>query len=73
MVGVNNHPIGLPQPAAPLVGRRSTGHHWVLGALLFLIVIAGIIGIVVAIMSGQATVAIIIALCTGAIVAGSSC
>jgi hypothetical protein len=74
MVGVNNRdPMGLPHPAAPLVSRRSAEHHWVLGALLFLIVIAGIAGIVVAMMSGQPTVAIIVALVTGAIVAGSTC
>jgi hypothetical protein len=73
MVGVNNKPVGLPHPAAPLVGRRSTEHHWVLGSLLFLIVIAGIAGVVVATMSGQPTVAIIVALVTGAIVAGSTC
>jgi hypothetical protein len=73
MVGINGKPVGLPQPATPLVGRRPTEHHWVLGSLLFLIVIAGIAGVVVAIMSGQTTVAIIVALVTGAIVAGSTC
>jgi hypothetical protein len=75
MVGVNNKdPLGLPHPAAPLGGHRSVDHHgWILGALLFLIVIAGIAGIVVAMMSGQPTVAVIVALVTGAFVAGSTC
>ncbi len=74
MVGVNDDPMGLPQPAPPLVARRSVDHHsWVLGALLFLIVIAGVAGVVVATMSGQTTVAIIVALLTAAIVAGSTC
>jgi uncharacterized membrane-anchored protein len=73
MVGINNKPVALPQPAAPLVSRRPTEHHWVHGALLFLIVIAGIAGIVVAMMSGQTTVAVIVALVTAAIVGGSTC
>lgn len=74
MVGINNQdPMGLPHPAARVVGHKTADHHWVLGALLFLIVIAGIAGVVVAVMSGQPTIAIIIALITGAIVAGSTC
>jgi hypothetical protein len=73
MVGVNEDPMGLPQPARPHAGRKSVDHSWVLGTLLFLIVIAGIAGVVVATMSGQTTVAIIIALFTAAIVAGSTC
>jgi hypothetical protein len=75
MVGLNNKPVDIPSvPAAPLVSRRSVDHHsWVLGALLFLIVIAGIAGVVVAMMSGQTTVAIIVALVTAAIVGGSTC
>ena len=74
MVGLNGKPVGLPLPARPLVARRPVDHHsWVLGTLLFLIVIAGIAGVVVAMMSGQPTIAIIVALVTGAIVAGSTC
>ena len=74
MVGLNNKdPMGLPHPAARVVGHKTADHYWVLAALLFLIVIAGIAGIVVAVMSGQPTIAIIIALITGAIVAGSTC
>ena len=74
MVGVNGKPVGLPPPTTPLVARRPVDHHsWVLGALLFLIVIAGIAGVVVAMMSGQPTVAIIVALVTAAIVGGSAC
>lgn len=73
MVGVNEDPMGLPQPVVPLVGRRRAEHHWVLGTLVFLILIAGIGGVVVAMMTGQTTVAIIVALFTAAIVAGSTC
>jgi uncharacterized membrane-anchored protein len=74
MVGMNNQdPMGLPHPAARVAGHKPADHHWVLGGLLFLIVIAGIAGIVVAMMSGQPTIAIIVALITGAIVAGATC
>jgi hypothetical protein len=72
MVGVNEDPMGLPQRPPALAGRKSD-HSWVFGALLFLIVIAGLAGIVVAMMSGQPTIAFIIGLFTAAIVAGSTC
>jgi hypothetical protein len=73
MVGVNDHEFGQPQPAQPMA-RRSTSHnHWFLGTLLFIIGISAIVGIVVTAMSGQTTVALIIALFAGAFFSRVAC
>jgi hypothetical protein len=63
MVGANEDSIGEPKPAPPIARHSSIdGHHLLLGFLLFLIGISAIIGVVVAAVSGQGTVALIIAL-----------
>jgi hypothetical protein len=64
MVGANEDSIGEPKPAPPPLARHSSidGHHLLLGFLLFLIGISAIIGVVVAAVSGQGTIALIIAL-----------
>ena len=74
MVGVNDDPTGQPQPAPPLTNGSSVdAHHWFLGTLLFVIGISAIIGVVVAAVSGQTTVALIIALFAGAFFSRVAC
>ena len=74
MVGVNDDPMGHPQPAPPLAKSSSIdARHWFLGTLLFVIGIAAIVGIVVTAMSGQTTVALIIALFAGAFFSRVAC
>jgi cytochrome b561 len=73
MVGVNEDPLGHPNAAPPLTSRASHNTHWFLGTLLFIIGIAAIVGVVVAAMSGQTTVALIIALFAGAFFSRVAC
>jgi hypothetical protein len=74
MVGVNGNPVGQPQPAAPLTHRSAISTRtWMLGTLLFLIAISAIIGVIVAAVSGQTTVALIIALFAGAFFSRVAC
>ena len=47
--------------------------HWLLALLLAAILIAAIAGVVVALSSGMPTVAIVVALVTGAVFAGVLC
>ena len=74
MAGVNDDPMGHPQPAPPLAKSSSIdARHWFLGTLLFVIGVAAIVGIVVTAMSGQTTVALIIALFAGAFFSRVAC
>ena len=73
MAGVNGSPIGRPQPAAPLSRRAASHHHWRLGTLLAVIAVSAIAGIVVTAMSGQTTIALIIALFAGAFFSRCAC
>jgi 1,4-dihydroxy-2-naphthoate octaprenyltransferase len=73
MVGINEDPLSHPHPAPPLVNRASSNARWVLGTLLFIIAVSAIIGIVVAAVSGQTTVALIIALFAGAFFSRVGC
>jgi hypothetical protein len=74
MVGGNEDPMGHPQPAPPLTrGSSIDARHWFLGTLLFVIGIAAIVGVVVAAVSGQTTVALIIALLAGAFFSRVAC
>ena len=63
MVGANEDSPGEPKPAPPITPHPSIdGHRLLLGFLLVLIGICAIVGVVVAAMSGQGTIALIIAL-----------
>jgi hypothetical protein len=74
MVGPTEDPIVQPQPARPLTNGSSVdARHWFLGTLLFIIGISAIVGIVVAAVSGQTTVALIIALFAGAFFSRVAC
>jgi hypothetical protein len=74
MVGVNEDPTGQPHPAPPLThGSSVDARHWFLGTLLFVIGISAIVGVVVAAVSGQTTVALIIALFAGAFFSRVAC
>ena len=73
MIGANGQPIGQPRPARPLARRPSADIRWGLGALLVLIGIAAIVGVVVAAVSGQPTIALIIALFAGAFFSRVAC
>ena len=62
------------RPARPLAKSSSIdARHWFLGTLLVIIGISAIAGIVVAAMSGQTTVALIIALFAGAFFSRVAC
>ena len=74
MIGPNEDSVGEPQPAAPLTrGRSIDATHWLLGSLLVVIGISAIVGVVVAAMSGQPTVALIIALFAAAFFSRVGC
>ena len=73
MLGADDEPIVRPRPARPLVRRPSAEIRWALGALLVLIAIAAIVGVVVAAVSGQPTIALIIALFAGAFFSRVAC
>ena len=67
MVGANEDSIGEPRPAPRITPHSSVdGHRVLLGLLLLVIAISAIVGTVVAAVSGQGTVALIIALFAGA-------
>jgi hypothetical protein len=74
MVGANEDSIGEPKPAPPITrGSSIDGHHLLLGFLLVLIGISAIVGVVVAAVSGQGTVALIIALFAAAFFSRVGC
>jgi hypothetical protein len=71
---VNKDPMGHPHPVPPLSRHSSIdAKHWFLGTLLFVIGVSAIAGIVVAAMSGQTTIALIIALFAGAFFSRCAC
>jgi hypothetical protein len=74
MVGANEDSPGRPRPAPPVTRHSSIdGHHLLLGFLLVLIGISAIVGVVVAAMSGQGTIALIIALFAAAFFSRVGC
>jgi hypothetical protein len=66
MIGAGDEPTVQRHPPRPLVSRPSAEIRWAVVALLVLLGIAAIIGVVVAAVSGQPTIALIIALFAGA-------
>ena len=74
MVGANKDSIGEPRPVRPVTPSSSLdGHRVLLGVLLVLIAISAIAGIVFAAVSGQGTIALIIALFAGAFFSRVGC
>ena len=74
MIGTNKDSIGEPRPIRPVHPSSAVhGHRVLLGVLLVLIAIAAIAGIVFAAVSGQGTIALIIALFAGAFVSRVGC
>jgi hypothetical protein len=74
MLGANEDSIGEPKPAPRITPHSSVdGHRVLLGLLLVLIGISAIVGVVVAAVSGQGTVALIIALFAGAFFSRVGC
>jgi hypothetical protein len=74
MVGANEDPNGEPKPAPPITPHSSIdGHRLLLGFLLVLIGISALVGVVVAAMSGQGTIALIIALFAAAFFSRVGC
>lgn len=61
--------------APQAVESRRAAHpvNWALAALMILILVSAIAGVTVALFSGMPTIALVIALVTGAIFAGVAC
>ncbi|WP_197373198.1 hypothetical protein [Mycolicibacterium baixiangningiae] len=66
---------GSLAPVQPAVTRRTkpADHHTIQSVLLTAVFILGVVGIVGALVLGQSTAAIIIALISGAIITGTVC
>jgi hypothetical protein len=74
MAGVNNKHFGGPRPVRPVhPGSAVHGHRVLLAVLLVLIFIAAVVGVVFAAVSGQGTIALIIALFAGAFFSRVGC
>jgi hypothetical protein len=75
MIGANKDSVGEPRPVRRPIHPSSAvhGHRVLLGLLLGLIAIAAISGIVFAAVSGQGTIALIIALFAGAFFSRVGC
>jgi hypothetical protein len=74
MAGANKDSSGEPRPVRPVHPSSSLdGHRVLLGVLLVLIGISAIVGVVVAAVSGQGTVALIIALFAAAFFSRVGC
>jgi hypothetical protein len=74
MVGANEDSIGEPKSVRPVHPSSAVhGHRVLLGVLLVLIGIAAIVGVVFAAVSGQGTIALIIALFAGAFFSRVGC
>lgn len=64
---------GAMVPHAAESRRATHPVNWLLAALMLTILIAAIAGVTVALFSGMPTIALVIALVTGAIFAGMAC
>jgi hypothetical protein len=74
MLGTNDSSLGRPQTALPRAGGGSiNGMRILLGLVLFVIAVAAIMGVVVALSSGQPTMALIIGLVAAAFFARVGC
>jgi hypothetical protein len=74
MIGPDNGKLGQPRTSLPpAAGGSINGMRVVMAILLFVIAVGAIMGVVVAISSGQPTVAIIVGLVTAAFFARVGC
>ncbi|UXA18851.1 hypothetical protein [Mycobacterium sp. SMC-4] len=73
MVGIGEGAVVPPEVEARRGAHPSSSVNWALALLMLLILAAAIAGVVVALSSGMPTVAIVIALVTGAVFAGVLC
>jgi hypothetical protein len=74
MVGASEDSIGEPKPVRPITPHASVdGHRVLLGVLLVLIGISAIAGVVFAAVSGQGTIALVIALFAAAFFSRVGC
>jgi hypothetical protein len=74
MLGANKDSDGEPRRVRPVTPSSAVhGHRVLLGVLLVLIAISAIAGIVFAAVSGQGTIALIIALFAGAFFSRVGC
>ncbi|ORB25279.1 hypothetical protein [Mycolicibacterium parafortuitum] len=73
MVGIGDGAM-VPQPVdSPRAAHAPGQVNWALAILMMMILIAAIAGVVVALFSGMPTLALVIALVTGAVFAGVAC
>ena len=73
MVGVGKGPMVSQNMEPRRAVRASDQVNWAVAILMLAILIAAVAGVVVALSSGMPTVAIVIALVTGAVFAGVAC
>lgn len=73
MVGFGEGAAVPPEVEAQHGVHTSSSVNWAIVTLMFLIFVAAIAGVVVALSSGMPTVAIVIALVSGAVFAGVLC
>ncbi|BDX30657.1 hypothetical protein TUM20985_12040 [Mycobacterium antarcticum] len=74
MIGRDNAELSQPRTAMPTAAHGSiNGMRLMLGILLFIIAVGAIMGVVVALSSGQWQVAMIVALVAGAFFARVGC
>ena len=66
MAGLRNGPLGPRRALPPAAGGSINGMRVLMGVLLLVILVAAIMGVVVALSTGQPTVAIIIGLLAAA-------
>lgn len=73
MVGMRESSMVPQEVEQPRAVRASSDVNWMVAILMVAILIAAVAGVVVALSSGMPTVAILIALVTGAVFAGLAC
>ncbi|MGE0214541.1 hypothetical protein [Mycolicibacterium sp.] len=73
MVGVGDGAFAPREVEPARAARPSTSINWFVAILMLALLIAATAGVVVALSSGMPTVAILIALVTGAVFAGVAC
>ena len=72
-VGMGESAMVPQEVEQPRAVRASTHVNWMVAILMLAILIAAVAGVVVALSSGMPTIAILIALVTGAVFAGLAC
>ncbi|MCZ0730064.1 hypothetical protein [Mycolicibacterium iranicum] len=73
MVGIGDGAMVSEAIDAPRTAHASSHVNWALAFLMLTILIAAVAGVTVALFSGMPTIALVIALITGAIFAGVAC